>query len=81
MEVYLCKFMYEPNISASIAIAIINGVMRGREERVFKGKKEKEIGKKPEAAKEAEKDKPIRRGKSRRDKSLAPSPRKNITSC
>ena len=35
----MCKFMYEPNISASIAIAIINGVMRGREERVFKREK------------------------------------------
>ena len=44
--------------------------MRGREERVFKGKKEREIGKKPEAAEEAEEDKPIRRGKSRRDKSV-----------
>ena len=42
--------MYEPNISASIAIAIINGVMRGREERVFKGKKrQKRISQKEEA--------------------------------
>ena len=51
----MCKFMYEPNISASIAIAIINGVMRGREERVFKGKKERERRKKPEAAKRGRK--------------------------
>ena len=43
-------------------------------ERVFKGKRRGRERGKPEAAKEAEEDKPMRKGKSRRDKSLAPGP-------
>ena len=41
----------------------------------FKGKGRGRERGKPEAAKEAEEDKPMRKGKSRRDKSLAPAHR------
>ena len=43
----------------------------------FKGKGRGRERGKPEAAKEAEEDKPMRKGKSRRDKSLAPGTRKH----
>ena len=75
MEVYLCSIIIQPDISASIATAIINGMRRGRERRVLKGKRRGRERGKPEAAEEAEEDKPMRKGKSRRDKSLAPAHR------
>ena len=56
----MCSNVFEPDILASIAIAIINGMMRRGERRILKGKGEGKRGKKPETAKEADEDKPMR---------------------